>query len=143
MSQEERTIASILSKSHTIAVVGLSARAERASHEVAAYMQSQGYRIVPVNPAYAGTYILGERCYATLAEAAEALIQDGGKIDIVNCFRKSAEVGPAIEEAILIGASSVWLQLGVFDEAAMAKARQAGLQTVVDKCIKIEHRRLH
>lgn len=132
----------ILADSHTIAVVGLSAKTERPSFGVATYLQRQGYRIVPVNPAYVGTYILGEHCYATLKEAAAALAKDGGGIDIVNCFRKSEQVGMAVDDAIAIGARCVWLQLGVVDQAAAARARNVGLTVVMDRCIKIEHMRL-
>jgi predicted CoA-binding protein len=122
-----------------IAVVGLSAKSSRPSHEVAHYMQSQGYRIIPVNPTYAGTYILGEYCHASLTEAAAELQGEGAKIGIVNCFRKSSEIGPVVDEAIAIGAPCVWTQLGVVNEAAAERARAAGLIVVMDRCIKIEH----
>lgn len=139
MHQDEQAIAKLLADSRVIAVVGLSAKTERPSHEVAAYLQQNGYRIIPVNPMYAGTHILGELCYATLFEAAEALTKEGKRIDIVDCFRKSEEVAPAVEEAIAIGARCVWMQLGVIDHAAAARAEQASLIAIVDKCIKIEH----
>ena len=142
MSQEEQAIAELLADSRTIAVVGMSTKPERASHGVAKYMQSKGYRIIPVNPMYAGTHILGEKCYATLTEAAESLGKEGGKIDIVDCFRKSEEVGSAVDEAISIGAQCVWMQLGVIDREAAERAEHAGLMAVVDKCIKIEHMQL-
>lgn len=142
MDQEQQIINRILMESRTIAVVGLSSRADRPSHEVAQYLQAHGYRILPVNPAYAGTRILGERCYADLAEAAAAMKKEGGGIDVVDCFRKSEEVGTAIDEAIAIGTRAVWLQLGVVDDAAAARAVKAGLDVVMDKCIKIEHMQL-
>lgn len=142
MTQERKTIPEILASSRTIAVVGMSTNPGRASHEVAEYLQRQGYRTIPVNPAYAGTHILGERCYATLAEAADAVKKEGGNIDIVDCFRKSEEVGAAVDEAIAIGAPCVWLQLGVIDENAAARAEKAGLTVVMDHCIKIEHMQL-
>jgi hypothetical protein len=122
-----------------IAVVGLSNRPERASFDVAAYMQSAGYRIVAVNPMYAGQTILGEHCHASLQEASAALAQDGLRIAIVDCFRKSADIPPVVEEAIAIGAECVWMQLDIVHEEAAARARAAGLKVVMDKCIKIEH----
>lgn len=142
MDQEQETIDRILSESRTIAVVGLSAREDRPSHEVAQYMQARGYRIIPVNPAYAGTRILDEHCYSTLAEADGAVRKEGARVDVVDCFRKSQEVGAAVDEAIAIGARAVWMQLGVIDEAAAARAGKAGLDVVMDKCIKIEHMQL-
>lgn len=143
MDPKHNTIPDILANSRTIAVVGMSTKPDRPSHEVAEYMQRNGYRIIPVNPAYAGTQILGEHCHATLAEASAAVKKEGGKIDIVDCFRKSEDVGPAVDEAIAIGAPCVWMQLGVIDEAAAARAEQAGLAVVMDHCIKIEHMQLH
>jgi len=122
-----------------IAVVGLSARADRPSHEVAEYLQGHGYRIVPVNPAYAGTPILGENCYETLAEAADALAAEGRQIGIVDCFRKSSEVGATVDEAIALQLPCVWMQLGVIDEAAAERARAAGMAVVMDRCMKVEH----
>jgi predicted CoA-binding protein len=142
MSQEEQVIRNILAGSRTIAVVGLSSRLKRPSHEVARYLQRYGYRIIPVNPAYVGTHILDEHCYATLAEADAAVKKEGGSIDVVDCFRKSEQVGAAVDDAIAIGARCVWMQLGVVDEAAAARAEKAGLSVVMDKCIKIEHMRL-
>lgn len=123
-----------------IAVVGLSNRPVRASYDVAAYMQSAGYRIVAVNPMYAGQIILGERCHATLQEAAAALAKEGLRVAIVDCFRKSSDIPPVVDGAIAIGAECVWMQLDIFHEEAAAKARAAGLKVIMDKCIKIEHR---
>lgn len=142
MSQEEKVMRDILGDSRTIAVVGLSSHTERPSHEVAEYMQRHGYRVVPVNPTYAGTHILGEHCYATLTQAAAVLAESGSNIDVVDCFRKSEFILPVVEEAIAIHARCVWMQLGVVDQAAAAKAEAAGLLVVMDKCIKIEHRAL-
>jgi uncharacterized protein len=142
MDQEEQVIRDILAGSRIIAVVGLSSRPDRPSHEVAQYLQRHGYRIVPVNPAYAGTHILGEHCYATLGEADAAVKKEGSRIDVVDCFRRSAEVGTAVDEAIAIGAHCVWMQLGVIDEAAAVRAEKAGLKVVMDRCIKIEHMQL-
>jgi len=132
------TIAHILQHSRTVAVVGLSPKPERDSYEVAEYMQRQGWRIIPVNPvaAASGQPILGERVYATLTEAAAA-----NRIDLVDVFRNSDDVPPVVDEAIAIGAPAVWLQLGIVNDAAMAKARAAGLRTVQDRCLLVEHRR--
>jgi predicted CoA-binding protein len=129
----------VLARYRTIAMVGLSPRADRPSNEVARYMQSQGYRIIPVNPAIAGQTLLGETCYATLTEAATALAKDNVDIEIVDCFRKSEEIGPVADEAIAIGANCLWLQLGVVNPEAAARAEQAGLIVVMDRCIKIDH----
>ena len=123
-----------------IAVVGLSNRPERASYDVAAYMQAAGYRIVAVNPMYAGQVILGEHCHASLQEANAALATEGLRISIVDCFRKSSDIPPVVEEAIAIHAECVWMQLDIINEPAAAQARAAGLQVIMDKCIKIEHR---
>lgn len=122
-----------------IAVVGLSNRTDRPSYDVSAYMQHQGYRIVAVNPMYAGTEILGEHCYASLPDAAQALAKDGLKIDIVDCFRKSADIPPLVDDAIAIAATCVWMQQGIVNEAAAAKAQAAGLTVIMDRCIKIDH----
>lgn len=142
MDQDQQVISRILADCRTIAVVGLSSRPDRPSHEVAQYLQAHGYRILPVNPAYAGTHILGEPCYAHLAEADAAVKKEGGRIDLVDCFRKSEEVGTAVDEAIAIGARAVWMQLGVIDKEAAARAEKAGLAVVMDKCVKIEHMQL-
>ncbi|WP_443115072.1 CoA-binding protein [Herbaspirillum seropedicae] len=122
-----------------IAVVGLSNRPERASFDVAAYMQAAGYRIVAVNPMYTGQTILGEHCHASLAQASAALAGEGLRIAIVDCFRKSADIPPVVEEAIAIGADCLWMQLDIVHEEAAARARAAGLKVIMDKCIKIEH----
>lgn len=134
MTQYANDIASLLADSHTIAVVGLSAKPDRPSHGVAKYLQQHGYRIIPVNPTYAGTHILGEYCHPNLKDAALA-----SKIDIVDCFRKSEHIAPVVDDAIAIGARCVWMQLGVIDHVAAARAQAAGLAVVTDKCIKIEH----
>jgi predicted CoA-binding protein len=132
-------ISALLSECRTIAVVGLSTKSDRPSHGVAQYLQAHGYRIIPVNPAYAGTLILGEYCYATLIEAAAVLTKDNVKIDIVDCFRKSDAIGPIADDAIVIGARCLWMQIGVINEEAAAKAHAAGLAVVMDRCIKIDH----
>jgi predicted CoA-binding protein len=139
MTQANDSVAAILAEYRTIAVVGLSANSARASHGVSGYMQANGYRIIPVNPTYAGTHILGEHCYSTLTQANATLAQEGVKIDLVDCFRRSEHIMPVVEEAIAIGARCVWMQLGIINQAAAIKAEQAGLTVIMDKCIKIEH----
>ena len=129
----------VLARYRTIAIVGLSPRADRPSNQVARYMQSHGYRIIPVNPAIAGQTLLGETCYATLADAVAALGKDNVDIEIVDCFRKSEDIGPIAEEAIAIGANCLWMQLGVVNPEAAARAEKAGLIVVMDRCIKIDH----
>lgn len=138
MGHDDEAIAAILRDCKTIAVVGLSTRHDRPSHGVAEYLQAHGYRIVPVNPSYAGTSILGEPCHPTLQEAARAV----GRIDIVDCFRRPETIPPLADEAIAIGACCLWMQLGVVNEGAAARAKAAGLLVVMDRCIKIEHMNL-
>ncbi len=133
MNEDINTLRRILSQSRTIAVVGLSANWWRPSYFAAKYMQEHGYRIIPVNPQY--QEVLGERCYASLRDIPE-------KVDIVDCFRRSEEIGPLAEDAIAIGAKVLWLQLGVVNHEAAARARAAGLDVVMDRCVKIEHARL-
>ncbi|MCW5299560.1 CoA-binding protein [Herbaspirillum lusitanum] len=127
-----------MSAKPVIAVVGLSNRPDRPSYDVTAYMQREGYRIVAVNPMYAGQQILGEHCYASLTEAAQALAGQV-TISIVDCFRKSADIPPVVDEAIAIGAACVWMQQGIVNDAAAAKAKAAGLTVIMDRCIKIDH----
>ena len=130
----------ILATCRTIAVVGLSPQWHRPSFFAGKYMQGHGYRIVPVNPT--ATEILGERCYASVTEAASALAAQGQKIDMVDCFRKSEDIPPIADEAIAIGAKCLWMQIGVVNEPAAAKARAGGLDVVMDRCVKIEHARI-
>ncbi|OEH86128.1 CoA-binding protein [Desulfuribacillus stibiiarsenatis] len=120
----------ILNESKTIAVVGLSDVETRPSFKVSQYMQKHGYRIIPVNPRL--DQVLGEKAVASLDEIQE-------QVDIVNIFRKSEDVLPFVEKAIAIGAKTVWLQMGISNQEAEELARNAGLQVVSDKCIKIEH----
>ena len=134
-----RSVKEILQDSKTIAVVGMSNKPDRDSFIVARYLQSHGYRVVPVNPTYAGTEILGEKVYSSLQEAADALGADGQQIDVVDCFRKSEDIPPVAREAIAIRASVLWMQLGVENQAAADMASAAGLDVVMDRCIKIEH----
>jgi len=137
-----RTIPQILNDSKTIAVVGLSNKPDRASYGVAEYLQGQGYRILPVNPAYAGEEILGEKVYASLQEAADAMAPSGTRIDIVDCFRKSEDIPPLARDAIAIRAGCLWMQLEIENQAAADLARAAGLDVVMNHCLKIEHRKL-
>ncbi len=125
----------ILGTMKTIAVVGLSPQWHRPSFFAAKYMQAHGYRIVPVNPT--ASEILGERSYASVTEAAQ-----DHRIDIVDCFRKTDDIGPIADEAIAVGARCLWQQLGVLNHAAADKAAAAGLEVVMDRCVKIEHARL-
>jgi predicted CoA-binding protein len=127
----------ILETNEVIAVVGLSASWHRPSYFAAKYMKEHGYTVIPVNPAQTG--ILGQRCYASLREAAE---KSGARIDIVDCFRKTSDIMPIAEDAIAIGAKVLWQQLGVLNVEAARKAEAAGLETVMDRCVKIEHARL-
>lgn len=138
------TLRAILARCRTIAVVGLSPQWHRPSYFAAKYMKAHGYRVVPVNPvvARAGESILGERCFASVTEAAAVLGRDGVRIDMVDCFRRSADIPPLAEEAVAIGASCLWMQLGVFNPAAAEQAEAAGLQVVQNRCVKIEHARL-
>ena len=123
----------ILKDSHTIAVVGLSADWFRPSYFAAKYMQEHGYKVIPVNPKY--TEILGERCYPDLKSIPD-------KVDIVDVFRKSADCAPIAQEAVAIGAKALWLQIGVINEEASQIAETAGLEVVMDRCVKIEYARL-
>ena len=138
-----RTIPQILRDSKNIAVVGLSSKPERASYGVAEYLQGQGYRIIPVNPQYAGQEILGERVHASLQDAADALAPSGQRIDIVDCFRKPDDIPPLARDAIAIRAGCLWMQLEIENQAAADLARAAGLDVVMNHCLKIEHRKLN
>jgi len=123
----------ILAQTRTIAVVGLSANWYRPSYFAAKYMQDHGYRIVPVNPAYAE--VLGERCYPSIAAIP-------GPVDLVDCFRKPGEIVPLAHAAIAKGARVLWMQLGIRNDEAAQIAGAAGLDVVMDRCVKIEHARI-
>lgn len=125
----------ILKSCRTVAVVGLSAEWHRPSFFVAKYLQQHGYRVIPVNPRYAGGQILGETVVASLDDI-------GGPVDMVDVFRRSEDVGPIADAAIRIGAKCLWQQIGVANQEADAKVRAAGLDSVMDRCTKIEHARL-
>lgn len=135
---EEDTIRRILTDARTIAVVGWSPKPDRPSHGVAAFLARRGYRVIPVNPGQAGQEALGATVRASLAEVAEK----DGPVDMVDVFRRSEEAGAVVDEAIAIGAKAVWLQLGVTDDAALARARAAGLRAVQNRCPAIEIPRL-
>ncbi len=125
----------ILTEARTIAVVGASPRRGRPSHGVMTYLQRHGYRAIPVNPNAAGDTIHGEKCYAALADISEP-------VDMVDIFRRSELAGAAVDDAIAIGAKIVWMQLGVRDTAAAARAEAAGLKVVMNRCPAIEIPRL-
>ena len=127
------TLRRILKENHVIAMVGLSANWYRPSYFAAKYMLDHGYRVIPVNPSY--PEVLGQKCYPTLRDILE-------KVDIVDCFRPSDEIMPIAEDAIAIGAKVLWMQLGVINEAAAERARKAGLEVVMNHCVKIEFARL-
>ena len=127
----------ILTHCRVIAVVGLSANWYRPSFFAAKYMQDHGYRIVPVNPAY--DEVLGERCYPDARSAREGT---GVAIDIVDCFRKPADIVPVAREAVAVGAKVLWMQLGIRNDEAAKIALDAGLDVVMDRCVKIEHARI-
>jgi uncharacterized protein len=129
---EADQITELLKTAKTIAVVGLSNNPMRAAYGVSAYMQSQGYRIIPVNPE--ADVVLGEKVYKSLSEVPD-------KIDIVDIFRRSEFVGPIVDEAIQKGAKAVWMQETVVDEEAAQKARDKGMFVVMDRCILEEHRK--
>ena len=123
----------VLEQARTIAVVGLSQSWHRPSNFAAKYMQQHGYRVIPVNPMY--DEVLGERCYPSLLEIDEP-------VDMVDCFRKAEDLPPVLEQAISIGAKFLWLQLGVINLEVAEAASQAGLEVIMDRCVKIEHARL-
>ncbi|WP_203072633.1 CoA-binding protein [Falsiroseomonas ponticola] len=134
MTTTDDTIRDLLLKTRRIAVVGASDRPDRPSHGVLGFLLARGYEATPVNPTLPGQAIQGRPVAARLADAAP--------LDMVDIFRRSAEAGAVVDEAIALGARSVWLQLGVVDEAAAARARAAGLTVVMDRCPAIEWRRL-
>jgi predicted CoA-binding protein len=125
-----RTINEILQQSKVIAVVGLSPREERDSHRVAAYLQKQGYRIIPVNPIT--DEILGERCYASVVDIPD-------EVDIVDIFRRSEDVPQIVDETIRKGVGVIWMQMGIVNEHAAKKAKERGIEVTMDRCMLVEH----
>lgn len=130
---DEQMLKEILISTKTIASVGLSSNPEKVSHSVGAYLQKQGYRVIPVNPT--ADEILGEKAYPNLEAVPE-------KIDVVQVFRRPEDVPPVVEDAIKVGAQVVWMQLGIVNEEAAQTAREAGLQVVMDACMLAKHKRL-
>lgn len=142
MSVEIEKAISIALRSKTIAVVGLSDNPSKPSHDVAAYLKSHGYSIVPINPNE--TQILGETCYGSLLDLPEQLKR---QIEVVDIFRRSDDVPPIVEQAIELHRkygrpNTIWMQLGIVNESAGKKAEEAGLNVVMDHCMKVEHGRL-
>lgn len=135
MTPADQVVRELLRRARTIAVVGLSPKPDRPSNSVARYLQRQGYRIVPVHPGH--DEILGERSYPTLRAAAQ-----DHTIDIVDVFRRSEAAGTVVDEAIPLRPLLIWLQQGVVDAAAQARAEAAGVACVMDRCLAVEHRRL-
>lgn len=128
-------IRSVLSSTRVIALVGASANPHRASHEVMAFLQARGYRVIPVNPGLAGQDLLGETVYASLADIPVP-------VDMVDIFRNGADAGPIVDAAIAIGAKVAWMQLDVRNDEAAARGEAAGLAVIMDRCPKIEIARL-
>jgi len=130
----DKEMKEILQSTKTIASVGLSSSDEKESYWIVSYLKDQGYRIIPVNPK--ATEILGEKVYASLSDIPD-------KVDVVQVFRKPEDVPPVVDEAIKIGAKVVWMQEGIVNEEAAQTARVAGLQVVMDACMRATHRRLN
>ena len=128
-----QTLSRILKESRVIAMVGLSADWYRPSYFAAKYLLDHGYRVIPVNPSYQD--VLGQKCYPALRDIPE-------QVDIVDCFRKSEEIMPLAQDAIAIGAKVLWMQIGVINESAAQIARNAGLDVIMNRCVKIEYARL-
>ena len=135
MPLTDEGIRHLLTIARTIAVVGLSDKPERDSNEVARYLQAQGYRILPINPML--TEVLGERAYPSLSA-----LPPGTKVDIVDIFRRSDQVAPVVDEALALGAGAIWMQLGVENADAAAKAELRGVPVLQNLCIMVQHRRL-
>ncbi|SFQ97369.1 CoA-binding protein [Desulfoscipio geothermicus] len=130
---DDNKIKQILERGRTIAVVGLSDKVHRDSYQVARYMQEKGYRIIPVNPR--AKIVLGETAYTNILEIPE-------KVDIINIFRRSDQVLPIVQDSLKIKPGAIWLQLGIINDEAARLCREAGVDFIMDKCIKVEHARL-
>lgn len=135
MGYSDQQLRDILSNTKTIALVGASQKPHRDSYRVMAYLQQQGYRVIPVNPSLEGQVLMGEKVYARLDDVPDT-------IDLVDIFRNSEAAGKVTDEAIQVGAKVVWMQLGVINEAAAQRAEKAGLTVIMDRCPKIEIPRL-
>lgn len=135
MEYSDQQLRDILSNTKTIALVGASQKPHRDSYRVMAYLQQQGYRVIPVNPSLEGQVLMGEKVYARLDDVPDT-------IDLVDIFRNSEAAGEVTDEAIQVGAKVVWMQLGVINEAAAQRAEKAGLTVIMDRCPKIEIPRL-
>src|SRR3984957_17250329 len=135
ISYSDAKIRSILERVRTIALVGASPNWNRPSYFVMKYLQGKGYRVIPVNPGTAGKEQLGEKVYASLRDIPD-------KVDMVDVFRASDQVGPIVDDAIAIGAKVVWMQLGVRNDEAAVRAEAAGIEVIMDRCPKIEFGRL-
>ena len=134
MDNHDRKLTDILTSAKTVASVGLSSNPEKESYKVAEYLMGQGYKVIPVNPT--ATEILGEKVYPSLSAIPE-------KVDVVQVFRKPEDVPPVAEEAIKIGAKVVWMQEGIVNYEAAQKVEEAGLQVVMDACMRAAHKRLN
>ena len=130
--EEQQTIEKILRMANTVATVGYSTDPEKPAHKVPEYLYSQGYRVIPVNPRVEEA--MGEKGYASIADVPDA-------VDVVQIFRPSDEVGPIVDAAIAAGAKAVWMQIGITDDAAADRARAAGLEVVMNQCMKVQHTR--
>lgn len=135
MADDIRTLRRVLRECRRVAIVGLSAEWHRPSFFVAKYLLQHGYQVFPVNPRYAGGEILGQPCVASLADLATP-------IDMVDVFRRTEDVLPIAQQAVAVGARCLWQQIGVLNQEADALVRAAGLDSVMDRCVKIEHARL-
>lgn len=134
--QTMSSVLKVLQRYKRVAIVGLSANSNRPSYFAATYLKDYGYELFPVNPAYEGQQILGRLCYASLADVP-------GPLEVVDIFRKPGDVPPIVDQAIELGAKVIWMQLGVIHMEAARKAQDAGLEVVMDRCMKIEHARFH
>jgi predicted CoA-binding protein len=136
-TNNDSTIRKVLTSSKTIALVGASAKPARPAHYVMQFLLEKGYHVIPINPGMEGKDLLGQKVYASLSS-----IPSDEKVDMVDVFRNSAACLPIVDEAISIGAKSVWMQMGVVNEEAALKAQEAGLDVVMDRCPKVEIPRL-
>ncbi len=135
----ECDLSTLLRHAKTIAVVGLSENPMRPSYGVAKYMQQHGFFIIPINPHAAGKHILNQLCYTSLQDA---VLATGLRIDIVDCFRKAEDILEIVDQAIAVKAGALWMQSGIINKDAAQRAEHAGMQVVMDKCLKIEHAHL-